>query len=116
MKALNWKEDLDEVLLAMGTAEGDAWVLDQLWWFENDGKDGLDASEHTVVGVTKWLNKVLLEDPDYAEGTDLMGDVYGDGGFDRYFFYGNGEVKFSRSHAMTEGHHRRAFEAGIKCF
>jgi len=72
---LNLKTNKDDVLTALELMEGD-WILRQ-------------KGNYTIAGAIDWLNN----EPDgfYA--------VYGSGGYNRYFVYPNGDVKFSAYHA-----------------
>lgn len=85
--AMNWRTNLDEVLSAMAQLEGgEDWVRVEL---EDDDPVSLG-------GAIRHLKKVKHGSKNtYAE-------VYGSGGFHRYFLYLDGSVSFSSHHTWDE--------------
>lgn len=49
------------------------------------------TGDYSINGAIEWLNS-QPEEGKYV--------VYGDGGFNRYFVYANGHIRFSSGHAM----------------
>jgi hypothetical protein len=73
---LNLKTNKDDVLTALELMEGD-WILRQ-------------KGNYSIAGAVDWLN----ENPEEGFYT-----IYGSGGYNRYFVYSNGDIKFSAYHA-----------------
>lgn len=40
-------------------------------------------------------------DPEFDSEFDTCGEIYGDGGWHRYYLYRNGEIGFSKSHGSS---------------
>jgi hypothetical protein len=74
--SLNLTTNRQDTLTAFELMEGD-YILRQ-------------KGDYTIDGAIEWLNS-MPEDGYYV--------VYGNGGYNRYFVYPNGDVKFSAYHA-----------------
>jgi hypothetical protein len=101
---LNVLTDPDDTLLAMAELEGDSWLWSQLY--------DSDRSEVRFYRALAWLRKVLA-DADGEDRSDVFAVVYGDGGINRYYLYGNATIVFSRGHAMSHRAAERAAQLGF---
>jgi hypothetical protein len=95
MKQLNWRDNLDEVLLAMEKVEGDTWLMRQLETLD----DSLLPHWSTIAGAMRYL-QLLDKDDDFLRQY-CYAEVYGSGGFNRYYWRLDGAVEFSLSHAIS---------------
>jgi hypothetical protein len=60
----------------------------------------------------EWLRKVLA-DADEDDKADVFAEVYGDGGVNRYYLYGDATVVFSRSHTISHRAVEQAAQLGF---
>lgn len=101
----NLLTDFDGTVLAMCEVESNPFAfLEQSF---------LEFNRYNALAAKKWLDGLdiwAIEDP-YCNTT-----IYGLGGWNRWFVYGTGEVKFSRRHAESEASVRKAEELGFEIF
>jgi hypothetical protein len=94
MKNINLLSNKEETMFALGVMEGDH-ILKK-------------SGDNSIVGAIEWL----------ANNPDGYYVVYGDGGVNRYFVRANGDVEFSKSHAMYPSKQtiKKANDLGFKIF
>ena len=116
---LNWQEDSEAVLVAMGKIEGDHWLQFERKYIEGVSPSGIDyrdedqfpgygTSVHSAIKRMDELNGGLW--PAHCE------TVYGGGGWNRYFFRHDGRVDFSASHIDPDTKLDQVEELGFYVF
>lgn len=99
---INWKTNLNDALYAIGHIEGEAWAASAL-----ESLSDPDAHYASFGGAIRYLTSI-------KHGNSLTSaGVYGSGGFNRYFLYWDGGVKFSRSHAINDRDVEMAVQRGF---
>jgi len=107
---MNLLTNFDDTLQAMGEIEGYRWLKEQIDDWEAAKKTG-KMTELYVSGVLKFLDqmkKKIEEEKDEEEKKYLQEHlqdygcvIYGDGGWNRWFVDGKGNVRFSKYNATA---------------
>lgn len=79
-----------DVLQKIASVEGEFWKEEQQY------KD----NEYSLKGAQAHF--LDCQQRNFVDSGHVVATIYGYGGYNRYFVYGDGQVKFSERHAMTD--------------
>lgn len=124
----NWQDawmgndgcNITQLIDTMGMVEDEGWVnlqkeamkqTEQI--IRNQERKGGIASYSVIGGITHCISVLADKHADDDARYDNLYTVYGSGGYNRWFFKGDGTVSFSVGHALTE---KRTFAARMMGF
>lgn len=95
MLNFNDLESMTQLMLIMRALEGDSFLSDE--------KMKELAGVYNWVGYWKLKLQKNPDDSDLRESAEFdVRVIYGSGGWNRYFFHGNGKIRFSKFHASSD--------------
>jgi|GEM_PF-4913746 len=92
----NLLTNFEDTQRAIGLIEGEGWLMEEQRYKENPG------TSYSTYTAIKGLKDNLLANREIPDGIPLF-TVYGSGGYNRYFVYQDGSVKFSGGHSTPTG-------------
>ncbi len=107
IKEFNLLTNFEETINAMAEVEGQDWLLAD----QND-----PDQSRCIGGAVEYLHKLHSEGltDEYLRENPVVTDIYGVGGYSRWFIMLNGEVRFSQHHHPEKA--KKAEALGFKLF
>ena len=107
---VTWRDPL-ELMAALEIVEGTSWINYQL-----ETWDDAEQYQHVGPAIAHMLliERRSADEPERFAQLTAGAEIYGQGGFNRYYLDGSGEVRFSEQHAIERAAVIKATQAGFK--